>query len=191
MTTDYRLRKLTDCKWLNLYEATYTDKTGRGNSWTVASRKGRPIADADKPDAVVIVPVIDTPTGKKLVVTREFRVPLWGYEYGFPAGLIEKGQTIEEVTVRELKEETGLDLVEVKHISSPIYSSAGMTDESACMVFVEAKGQISDKHLEDAERIEAALMDVDDIRRLLSCGKKISAKAWGLFYHYAQTGKIC
>ncbi len=191
MTADYTLRKLTDSRWLNLYEAVYTDKTGRENRWIVASRKGRPIVDADRPDAVVIVPFVDTPTGKKLVVTKEFRVPLWDYEYGFPAGLIDGDRTIEQVTAEELKQETGLDLVRINHVSSCVYSSSGMTDESCCMVFVEAKGRISDEHLEDSERIETILMDVDDIKKLLDSGRKISAKAWGLFYHYSQTGKIC
>jgi ADP-ribose pyrophosphatase len=191
MAADYTLRRLTDSRWLNLYEATYTDKTGRKSFWTVASRKGRPIAEADKPDAVVIVPVVDTPAGKRLVITKEFRVPLWDYEYGFPAGLIDKGRTIERVTAEELKQETGLDLVRIKYVSGCVYSSSGMTDESCCMVFVEAKGRISDEHLEDSERIEAMLMDIDSIRNLLDSGRKISAKAWGLFYHYVQTGKIC
>ena len=191
MKTDYTLRRLTDSKWLNLYDVAYTDKTGRQNYWVVASRKKHPVVDADKPDAVVIVPTVNTTAGKKLVVTKEFRVPLCDYEYGFPAGLVEEYQTIEEVTARELKEETGLDLVKIKHISSPVYSSSGMTDESCCMVLVEAAGQISDEHLEDSERIEAFLMDVDNVRKLLASGKKISAKAWGLFYYYAQIGKIC
>jgi ADP-ribose pyrophosphatase len=191
MAGEYTLKKLTDLKWLNLYEATYRDKFGRQKHWTVASRKRRPVADADRPDAVVIVAVVEAPGGKRLVVTREFRVPVWDYEYGFPAGLIEEGQAIEDAAAQELRQETGLELVKIKHISSPVYSSSGMTDESACMVFVEAKGQVSDEHLEDSERIETLLMDVEDIRRLVGSGKKISAKAWGLFYHYAKTGGIC
>lgn len=190
MATDYKLIRLTDSKWLNLYEVAYAGKNGRPNKWTVASRKSKPITDADKPDAVVIVPTVETPACKRLVVTKEFRVPLWDYEYGFPAGLIDRDRSIEQVTADELKEETGLDLVRIKHISSCIYSSGGMTDESCVMVFVEAGGQISDEHLEEHENIEAVLMDVGDLRELLDSGKKISAKAWGLFYHYCQTGRI-
>lgn len=190
MSNDYKLKKLTDCKWANLYEAVYRDKTGAEGRWTVLSRKANPVVDAAVPDAVVIVPVIDTPTGKKLVVTKEFRIPIWDYEYGFPAGLIDKDQTIEETAIRELKEETGLDLVKIRHISSPIYSSAGLTDESCCMAVVDAAGTLSDEYLEQAEQIEAILMDVEDIKELLASGEKISAKAWGLFYHYARTGKI-
>ena len=190
MPGEYTLRKLTESKWLNLYEADYMDKKGRRRKWTIASRKSRPIADADKPDAVVIVPVIDAPDGKKLVVTKEFRVPIWDYEYGFPAGLIEEGQTIENAVAEELRQETGLEVIKIKHISSPVYSSSGMTDESACMVFVEAKGRVSDEHLEDGERIETLLMDVDDVEQLLCSGKKISGKAWGVLHHYARTGEV-
>jgi len=180
---EYNLNKLTDCKWINLYNVDYADKNGSVSNWTLVSRKELPITDAARPDAVVIVPVLDTPQGRRLVVTKEFRVPIWDYEYGFAAGLIEKGQTIEQTIEKELKEETGLDLAKIVHISSPVYSSAGMTDESCCMAIVEAKGQMSDEYLEGSERIEAILMDVDDIQDLLKSGKKISAKAWGLLYH--------
>jgi hypothetical protein len=34
------------------------------------------------------------------------------------------------------------------------------------------------------------LLDVEGIRELLASDKKIAAKAWGLLYHYAQTGEI-
>ena len=187
---DFKLNKLTDRKWLNLYDVAFTNKNGAESHWTAVSRKQNPITGAAEPDAVVIIPVMNTPRGKRLVVTKEFRIPIWDYEYGFAAGLIDKGHTIEQTIEKELKEETGLDLVKIIHISSPVYSSAGMTDESCCMAVVEAKGQISNEHLEASEQIEAVLMDADDIRELLASGKKISAKAWGLFYHYAALGRI-
>ncbi|MGD9109698.1 MAG: NUDIX hydrolase [Phycisphaerales bacterium] len=187
---EYNLNKLTDCKWINLYSADYADKNGSVSNWTLVSRKEQPITDAAQPDAVVIVPVLDTPQGRRLVVTKEFRVPIWDYEYGFAAGLIEKGQTVEQAVEKELKEETGLDLAGIVHISSPVYSSAGMTDESCCMVIVEAKGQISDEFLEGSEQIEAILMDVDDIQDLLESGRKISAKAWGLLYYCVAAGSV-
>ena len=58
------------------------------------------------------------------------------------------------------------------------------------MVLLEAKGQASNKWLDESEDIEVLLLDVDGIRDLLASDKKIAAKAWGLLYHYAQTGKI-
>ncbi len=58
------------------------------------------------------------------------------------------------------------------------------------MVMVEASGTVSNEWQEEGEDIEVFLLDVDGIRELLESGKKISAKAWGLLYHYAETGSI-
>jgi len=156
----------------------------------MCSRKNRPIEDATKADIVVIVPTINADEGKRLVVTKEFRVPIWDYEYGFPTGLIGDGEDIAEAASRELKEETGLDIVKINHISLPVFSSAGLTDESCHMVLVEAKGEVSNRWSEDTEDIEVLLLDVEGIRDLLASKKKIAAKAWGLLYHYAAAGRI-
>jgi len=72
----------------------------------------------------------------------------------------------------------------------PVYSSAGMSDESNCMVILEAKGTPSTHLLHPDEDIEVILMDVRQIRELLASDKKIAAKAWGILYHFAQAGKI-
>jgi len=37
-----------------------------------------------QPDAVFIVPILKTPHGQRLVVLKEFRIPLGDYEYFFP-----------------------------------------------------------------------------------------------------------
>lgn len=190
MDDSYRLEKLTNCDWVNLFDVRFERKGRPERSWVMCSRKEKPIADAAKADAVVIVPTIETDEGTRLVVTKEFRVPLWDYEYGFPAGLIDDGENMEQTVARELKEETGLEVAKIKHVSEPVYSSAGLTDESCYMVLVEAKGEVSDKWLDHTEDIEVLFLDVEGIRDLLASNKKIAAKAWGLLYHYAQTGRI-
>ena len=190
MADKFTLKKLTDCKWINLFEVFYKTARGLDHSWLMCSRKKNPISDSSKADAVFIIPTIDTPKGKRLVITKEFRVPIWDYEYGFAAGLIDDGEDITETTRRELKEETGLDLVEIKHISKPVYSSAGMSDESCHMVIVTAAGTVSNEYLEDTEDIETILLDIDEIKELLNSDKKIAAKAWPILYHYATVGKI-
>ena len=190
MRGNFKLKKLTDLKWLNLFEVFYKTKQGIENTWLVCSRKKNPITDAGKADAVFIIATVDTPEGKKLVVTKEFRVAIWDYEYGFAAGLIDEGEDIIETARRELKEETGLDLVEVTHISKPVYSSAGMSDESCHMVLGRAAGTVSDEFLEETEDIETLLLDIDEIKELLASDKKIAAKAWPMLYHYASIGKI-
>ena len=190
MSDCYRVSKLTECRWANLFEVDYARRKQSRGRWIMCSRNDDPVAGASRADAVVIVATIDTDCEKKLVVTKEFRVPIWDFEYGFPAGLIDDGEDVETTVTRELKEETGLELVRIKHVSTPVFSSAGLTDESCHMVLVEAQGQASDKWLDESEDIEVLLLDVEGIRDLLASDKKIAAKAWGLLYHYAQTGQI-
>lgn len=190
MQESYSIEQLTHCRWANLFDVQYRRRSQDQKSWVMCSRKPDPIANASQPDAVVIVPTLDTDSGRKLVVTKEFRVPIWDYEYGFPAGLIDEGESVETTVARELKEETGLDLLRINHISSPIYSSGGLTDESCVMAMVEAQGSVSHEYQEHTEDIEVVLMDVNQIGELLASGNKISAKAWGLFYHYQSTGRI-
>jgi ADP-ribose pyrophosphatase len=184
------LEKLTNNKWLNLYSMKFLNKKGGETNWTFVSRKKVPecVIKNPIPDAVCIVPLINTPDGVRLVVIKEYRAPINDYEYGFPAGLVEEGyiKTVE----RELKEETGLDIVQIRYISNPIYSSAGLTDESVVMAFVTAKGQITDINQEDSEDIEVLLLSIDDLKNLLKSGKCVGAKSWGVIYHYVEMGKF-
>jgi ADP-ribose pyrophosphatase len=184
------ITKLTDQPWLNLYDVEYAAKDGSAHHWLMCSRKERPIEQAGEPDAVYIAAIVATPEGNRLVMTKEFRITIDDAEYGFPAGLIDDGETIESTVRRELKEETGLEVETIHHISPPIYSSAGMSDESCCMVLVTASGTPSTALNETHEQIEVLLYDVADIRALLGSRRKIAGKAWGLLYHFAATGEI-
>ena len=186
----FKLKKLTDCKWINLFEVIYKHKSEQQRNWLMCSRKTNPIIDAAKADAVMIVPIVKTEHGNRLVVTKEFRVPIWDYEYSFPAGLIDDGEDITLTVARELKEETGLEVEKIHHISMPVYSTAGMTDESNHMVIVEAKGIATNNLCHSDEDIEVLLMDVDEIKLLLASNKKVSAKVWGILFHYARINKI-
>ena len=190
MSDSYRIRKLTDCAWANLFEVDYVRRKQPQRRWIMCSRNDDPVAGASRADAVVIVATIEADGKRRLVITKEFRVPIWDFEYGFPAGLIDDGEDVETTVARELKEETGLELVRIRHISTLVFSSAGLTDESCHMVLVEAEGQVSDRWLDESEDIEVLLLDVEGIRDLLASDNKIAAKAWGLLYHYAQKGEI-
>ena len=181
--------KITNNKWINLFRVQYVNSKEKVCDWVFASRKKDPFKD-NGVDAVVIAAIVDTPERRKLLITKEYRAPIGDYEYGFPAGLIDPGMTIDQTVEKELKEETGLELVKIIGKSSPIYSSAGLSDEAATMVFVEAKGEISKSYQENTEDIEAFLYDINDISQLLTSDKKIGAKAWGVLYHYSEIGKI-
>lgn len=181
-------RKLTAEKWLNLFEVRYVAKTGEEKSWKIASREKEPKCVTGRylqPDAVVIVPFHTVK--KKLVITREYRVPLKDYEYGFPAGLVDSGESVEQAARRELMEETGLTVSRFLKISAPIYSSAGMTDESVAMVYVECEGEPSTSGTTDSECIEIVLVTPAEAADLLGdTTLKFDAKAWLAISQFAE-----
>ena len=184
-------KKLTDEKWLNLFDVNYVAKTGVERSWQLATRQKEPkcmTGRYDRPDAVVIVAFHKVED--KMVIAREYRVPLNDYEYGFPAGLIDDGETVEQATRRELKEETGLTVCRIIKRSPPIYSSAGMTDESVSMVYVECEGRPSAKANTESERIETLFVSPDEALHLLSDPTlKFDAKAWLVISQFADNNR--
>ena len=165
---------------MNIFEVFFRDKHGRRRSWMVTTRRQEPKCASgafEKPDAVVIVAVHRG--HKKLVVNREYRVALGGDEYAFPAGLVDEGESVEDAVRRELKEETGLAVTRFLKVGSPVYSSAGMTDESVSMVFVECEGEIDTAANEGTEQIEPMLLTRQEVSRLIQDpSKKFDAKAW-------------
>ncbi len=182
-----KIDKITDNAHLNLFQIGYLDRVGNKKKWQIASRLAHPKCATGKfdiPDAVVIVPFHQKKN--KLVIIKEFRVPLGGYQYGFPAGLVDQGETLEEASRRELKEETGLTLGHVNHISPPLYSSSGMTDESISMVFAECDGEPSDRLNESSEDITVIFVSPTEIRQMINRPDlKFDVKTWLVLAAYA------
>jgi ADP-ribose pyrophosphatase len=187
-----RTEKLTNERWVNLFVRIFRHN-GREGRWSFASRGDGTPPPAGHFEAVVIVPVL---LGKgrarpRLVMLREYRAPVGDYIYAFPAGLGEPGESVESVARRELKEETGLDFVEVKHVSPAVYSSAGLTDEAAVIVFVTARAADGYKATPDAaEEFETLLLDYKQVVELCNSGARIDGKAWVVLYMYQLLGRL-
>ena len=187
----HKIEQLTHEKWLNLYAAAF-EHNGHTGRWVFASRKPQPNRDCAA-DAVVIVPILRQPgEPPRLAMVREFRVPVGDYVFAFPAGLLESGESIEDTVRRELMEETGLEVVAVKRVSPPLYSSSGLTDESAALVFVEARATPKTKpKLDASEDLEVVLLDHAGVCRLCDDPTaRIDAKAWATLYLYQQLGQL-
>ena len=182
------IKKLTDEKWLNLFDVRFVAGSGDEKSWKIVTRQKEPKCvkgGYQQPDAVVIVPFHKEKD--KMVIIREYRVPLNDYEYGFPAGLIDEGESLEQATRRELQEETGLTLCRIIKSSPPVYSSAGMSDESVSMVYVECEGDPSASANTESEMIETLFISPEEALRLLSDPTlKFDAKAWLVISQFAE-----
>ena len=178
-------------KFVTLVTVRYEDRRGNVKSWQMVSRKERPkciTGEIGRPDAAIIVPYHRQE--EKLVVIREFRVPVGGYQYGFPAGLLDPGEELAVAAGRELHEETGLDLVRVYRHSPAIFSSAGITDEAIAMVFAEVEGMPGTRGNEDSEDIEVFLMDRNTVGELLQRDDIVfGARAWLVMDAFVRVGK--
>jgi ADP-ribose pyrophosphatase len=167
-------------KFLTLFAVSYLDRKGTLRHWHMVSRADPPKCVSGRrhsPDAAIIVPYHRRED--KLVVIKEFRVPVGDYQYGFPAGLLDPGEALEVAAARELREETGLTLVRVYRHSPAIFSSAGLSDESIAMVFAEVDGTPSMRHAGDSEDIEVFLMDRKQVQALTQRHDIVfGARAW-------------
>jgi ADP-ribose pyrophosphatase len=192
MTEILNVQKLTDYKWLNLFDIEFKKKDGTIGHWTFCSRKANPVLGTlpTNADAVIIIPLLKNGKKRKLVTIKEFRVPLGDYEVGFPAGLYDHAETAENVARRELKEETGLDLKKILYISQPCVSSAGLSDESVVYVVCECTGEVSTELNEATEEITVEILDIDRVREFCTSTQKISAKALPFFMIFNALNKI-
>ena len=179
------LQSLAQTEFLNLYEATYENKNKEDKKWIIASRKDYKTLSGqyfngkvEKLDAVVLIAFHEE--SKKLAVIRQFRVPLNDYVYELPAGLIDPDENIESTVKRELKEETGLTLAAIDYSRSrkKTYLSAGMTEESAALMYCTCTGEVSSAYLEADEDIEALLLSQEEARVILASDAKIDIKAF-------------
>ncbi|MBL4936610.1 NUDIX hydrolase [Clostridium sp. YIM B02515] len=180
-----KLTPLTETKFLSLYDAEYENRKGAEKHWIIASRKNFDTLKEqffnkkeEKIDAVIIN-AIHKPTNS-LVLIKQFRIPLNDYVYELPAGLLDADEGIVEAVRRELREETGLSLIEIDNAKTnpKVYISAGMTDESVAMVYCSCEGSISNSFLEDDEDIEAILVSKEIAKELLKQNIKMDIKVW-------------
>jgi ADP-ribose pyrophosphatase len=196
---DNRIKKLTplaESKFLSLYAAEYQNRKGSEKHWIIASRKNYETLKSqysgekeEKIDAVIIAAFHKE--SNSLVVIKQFRIPLNDYVYELPAGLLDADETMETAVKRELKEETGLSLVEINYDKSKnkVYISAGMTDESAAMVYCTCRGTISKEYLEADEDIEAILVTQENAKELLKKDIKMDIKVYMTLQSFASLGE--
>lgn len=168
-----RIEKKTDTPYLNFYQLEAQHRDGRVSPYYMASRAKdiahlKAVTGENPPDGVILYGVYG-PEKDKLVLIRQYRYPLGGYVYEFPAGLIEDGEDMLSAGIREMYEETGLSFQprESGSYSRPFFTTVGMTDESCSMVFGYCSGTPTNAHQEASEEIQVVLADRAECRRIL------------------------
>lgn len=163
-----RVEKLTNKKYLNLYEATFELDNGKQINYQIVSRKQN--LDLTKPnnsaDAVRILPYFFDNGELKIVLIREFRFPINNYIYAVPAGLIDNDEDPIVSAKRELEEEIGASVVKIYQTEKKSYTSVGMSDESIICFEAEVKLDKSQK-LEDREDISIVVVNLKELEKML------------------------
>lgn len=173
------MEKVRDGKYLKAYELTYLNKAGKEKKYEIVSRKElKSPEDIGKRSSGVSI--IATCKGKMLLL-HEFRMGVNKKIYNLCAGMMEENESIEECIARELYEETGLCLKEIKHILPPSYAAVAISDTKTYIAFVEAEGDISD-HTSANEEIEACFYTKEEIKKLLETGEFSSRAQLAAFY---------
>ena len=189
-----KIQKKTDTRFLNFYEFEAIHRDGRVSPYYVSSRAKeidqlKAVSRRNDPDGVILYGVY----GKKkdrLVLIRQYRYPLGGYVYEFPAGLVEPGEDMLSAAIREMYEETGLQFtpVEAGSYSRPFFTTVGMTDESCGTVFGYCSGTPTNTHQEASEDIQVVIADKAECRRILKEENVAIMCAYMLMHFIASDG---
>ncbi len=170
------VRKNYQGEYITYYSLEYETKGGKSKIYEMISRDSN-IKDFDdlhknSPDAVIMI--LNDVTGEKILLNCEYRMAVGEWVYNFPAGLIDKGESVSQAAERELREETGLKLTKIKDIWNESYSAVGFSNEKGTVVVGTAEGEIAESDSE-MEEITALWYTKEEVRSLLS-EKKFAAR---------------
>lgn len=180
------IEKVHTGKFINRYNITYTTRDQRKKVYEIISRNKELKTAADirnqNTDGVVII--MTDEADSRILLNKEFRMAVDDYVYNFPAGLIDSGETPEMAAARELKEETGLDIVRIEDKLYDSYSAIGFSNETNAVVIGTAAGEFAPSH-SSFEEIQAGWYTRPEVRKLLK-NNRFAARTQAYCYLWAK-----
>lgn len=180
--------KILSGKFINRYDITYVTENNNEKKYEIISRD-KDISSLEdlylRPvDAVVII--AHNKAGDKVLLNKEFRLAVGEVVYNFPAGLIDSGEDAATAAVRELKEETGLDLISIEDTMTESYSAVGFSNEKNICIVGIAEGEFAPS-TSDVEEIEASWYTKEEVKELLNNPKvKFAARSQAYCYLWSK-----
>lgn len=163
--------KKVEGKFITLYYLHYKNRLGNEKVYEIISRDSDITMDNcgvltnKTPQAIILVVFNKEKT--HILLNKEFRMAVNSVVYNLPAGLIESNESYLEAGKRELKEETGLDLVDVIKVLPPTFSAVGISNEKTICIICTAEGEIGGNPEPD-EEIEPVWLNKEEIKDLLN-----------------------
>ena len=194
MSSIGKISKKIGNRFLNFYELEAVHRDGSISPYYMVSRNSDPdnlkaVAHHNNPDGVILYGVYGE-NKDRVVLIRQYRYPIGGYVYEFPAGLVEPGEDLLTSGTREMFEETGLTFtpVDAGPYSKPFFMTVGMTDESCGTVFGYCSGEPTSCNQETSEEIQVVIADREECRRILAEENVALPCAFMLMHFIASTG---
>jgi len=163
-----KIEKVHEGQFIDRYNITYTTADYQTKVYEMISRDKNITTQEEirNPHTDGVVIVMTDEADERILLNREFRMAVNGYVYNFPAGLIDAGETPEIAAARELREETGLELVKIVDKLYDSYSAIGFSNETNTVVIGVAKGKFAPS-TSAVEEIEAKWYSRSEVRELL------------------------
>lgn len=143
--------------WLRLNNIYYTDPDGKERVWEAAERTTN--------GAVGMFAWLRP--SNRLILVRQFRVPVNAYVIECPAGLIDPNEDPQVTAIRELYEETGyhgtINKIFPNSVSSPGLSSEGIQLLTMEVDELATANQDPQPQLEESEFIETVLVKAEEL----------------------------
>ena len=183
------INKVSEGKYLTKYDVQYETNGHHLKNYEMVSRakelQTQEDLHASPTDSVVMI--MTDPANEHLLLTREFRMALGRTVYGFPAGLIDPGESCEESARRELWEETGLQLTSITRILPDSFNCVGITNEKSCVIIGTAEGKFA-QSTSDEEEIECRWYSREEVRQLVR-EEAFSARVQMFCYFWSQSDR--
>lgn len=128
------------------------------------------------PGAVVILPILQTPTGPAVVLIRNWRIALETWSLELPAGTREPPEPAEACAARELIEETGYQAATLTHLGR-FHTSPGLSDELMDAYLATGLTAAGGQDLEADERIQVQVTPMAACEDLIAAGTLMDAKS--------------
>jgi ADP-ribose pyrophosphatase len=131
-----------------------------------------------------IIAILEKPTGKEILLQKQYRPPVEGVCIEIPAGLLDPKETIQECAERELLEETGY-IGKATKVSPIMFNDPGFCNTNLNIVHVhvdmnDPRNQNPQPQLEDGEFIECFSVPVQELperlEELAKLGYRLDAR---------------
>jgi 8-oxo-dGTP pyrophosphatase MutT (NUDIX family) len=141
----------------------------------------------EAPDWAVVIPVLDTPQGKRFVMVRQWRHGSRELSLEFPGGVFEHGENPEEAAAREMEEETAYHPRKVTRLGEMSPNPAIMGNR-VHFFLAEDLTDTGKQRLDDDEYVDVELFPVEEVIRGMGKPPYIHALMASALMLYLQRG---